>query len=236
VRSVHFHWLLPFPGTRTQTEIVEASRLTEARALKVDLVEHARNQRRLAAALRGRTLRITTPSGTDLSVTARRDEWFHFGDGDASRAAFAAARWLRDRQIELPVGMFQFAPDPLTVTGTVAPSAIFQAGTAVRDARLRLAEGRIAEVTAAAGADWIRRQARENGPDGDRIALISLNTNPLAEPFDIGIDIGSNWENGATNRATRMWRMSLRLNQATVTADGRTLVRDGRIQWAAIAQ
>jgi hypothetical protein len=95
-------------------------------------------------------------------------------------------------------------------------------------------QGRIAEVNAAAGADWIHRRAREIGPDGDRIALISLDTNPRAEPFDIGIDIGSNWENGATNRATRMWRMSLRLNQATVTADGRTLVREGRIQWAAL--
>jgi hypothetical protein len=44
-------------------------------------------------------------------------------------------------------------------------------------------------------------------------------------------DIGSNWETGATNRATRMWRMSMRLTEATVVSEGRTIVRDGRIQW-----
>ena len=234
VRSVHFHWLLPFPGTRTAAEIAEASRVNEARALQVDLAEHARNQQRLAAALRGRTIRITTPGGTDLTLSVRRDEWFHFGNGDASRATAAAARWLRDRQIELPVGMFQFAPDPQAVSGTLVAPAIFQAGTAVRDARIRFAGGRIAEVTAAAGAEWISRHAQEIGPDGDRIALITLNTNPLAESADVGVDIGSNWENGATNRATRMWRMSLRLPQATISIDGRTLVRDGRIQWTDI--
>ena len=117
VRSVHFHWLLPFPGHRTATEIAEASRLNEARALQVELQEHARNQQRLAAALRGRTIRITTPAGTDISLAVRRDEWFHFGNGDASRGAVASARWLRDRQIELPVGMFQFAPEPESVSG-----------------------------------------------------------------------------------------------------------------------
>ena len=234
VRSVHFHWLLPFPGNRTAAEIAEASRGIEARALKVDLQEHARNQRRLAAALRGSTIRITTPAGTDLRLTVRRDEWFHFGNGDASRAAAAAARWLRDRQIELPVGMLQFAPNPDTVAGVLVVPSIFQAGTSVRDAQLRLRQGRIAEVTAAEGSDWIRRRANEVGPDGDRIGLISFNTNPLAQPGDISVDIGSNWENGATNRATRMWRMSMRLSGATLTIDGRTIVREGRILWDAL--
>jgi hypothetical protein len=236
VRSVHFHWLLPFPGNRTAAEIVDASRVNEARALNVDLQAHARDQQRLAAALRGKTLRITTPAGTDLTLTVRRDEWFHFGNGDASRATAAAARWLRDRQIELPVGMFQFVPDPDTVSGVVAIPQIFQAGTAVREARLRLRNGRLMDVAAAEGAEWIRQRVREIGPDGDRIGLVNFNTNPLAQPADIGVDIGSNWENGATNRATRMWRMAVRLSQATVTVDGRTIIREGRIGWQALDQ
>jgi hypothetical protein len=236
VRSVHFHWLLPFPGARTASEIADASRSTQTRALEVDLDAHARDQRRLAAALRGRTIRITTPAGTDLSVALRRDEWFHFGNGDASRAGTAAARWLRDRMIELPVGMFQFVPDPETVSGTLAVPVISQAGSAVRDARLQLTNGRIADVAAASGADWIRERTREVGPDGDRIGLVSFNTNPRADQADIVVDIGANWEHGATNRATRMWRMSIRLSQATVTVDGRAVVRDGRIQWSVLDQ
>ena len=229
VRSVHFHWLLPFPGTRTAEEIATQSRAVEARVLNVDLDEHARSQERLAVRLRGQTLRITTPAGTDLTVGVRRDEWFHFGNGDASRATAAAARWIRDRQIELPVGMFQFVPDPETVSGTLVAPAIGQAGAAVRDARLRLTRGRIAEVTAADGAEWIRERAREFGPDGDRIALVNVNTNPLAPPGGVSIDIGSNWENGATNRATRMWRMSIQLRDATMTVGDRVIMRDGRL-------
>ena len=104
----------------------------------------------------------------------------------------------------------------------------------VRDAMMQIDRGRIAEVTARAGAEWVRRRAGEIGPDGDRIALVSFNTNPLSQPGDVSVDIGSNWENGATNRATRMWRMSMRLASATVTVDGRPIVRDGRILWESI--
>jgi hypothetical protein len=232
VRSVHFHWLLPFPGTRTAEEIATQSRAIEDRALNVDLEQHARSQQQLATRLRGQTLRITTPAGTDLTVPVRRDEWFHFGNGDASRATAAAARWIRDRQIELPVGMFQFVPDPETVSGTLVAPAISQAGAEVRDARLRLTRGRIAEVTAASGADWIRNRAREVGPDGDRISVVSIETNPLAPPAGVFIQIGSNWENGATNRATRMWRMSIQLRDATMTVGDRVIMRDGRLLFA----
>jgi hypothetical protein len=231
VRSVHFHWLLPFPGNRTAEDIVSASRANEERALKVDFAEHAQNQARLAAAMRGRTLRITTPAGTDLRMTLRPDEWFHLGNGNASRATFAAARWVRDRQIELPVGMFQFVPDPDSIAGTLVAPAINQAGAAVRDVRMRLAHGRITDLTAAEGADWVRRRAREIGPDGDRVGLVDFDTNPLTPANGVGIDIGSNWENGATNRATRMWRMSVRLRDATVTSGERPIMRDGRLLW-----
>jgi hypothetical protein len=231
VRSVHFHWMLRFPGTRAVAEIAESSRLIEARALQVDLEAHARDQQRFAAALRGSIIRITTPDGTDLRVAVRRDEWFHFGNGDASRAAAAAARWLRDRQMELPVGMLQFTPDPTDVAGVIAAPSVGQA----RDARLHLRSGRIAEVSAAAGAEWITRRASEIGPDGDRIGLVIFNTHPMSQHSDIVIDIGANWENGATNRATRMRRMNLRLSRATVTAGDRVVMRDGRILWEVLA-
>ena len=231
VRSVHFHWLLPFPGRRSADEIVSVSRHLERRALDVDLAGHARNQQRLAAAIRGQTLRITTSAGTDLTIAVRSDEWIHFGNGDASRAAAAAARWLRDRQIELPVGMFQFVPVPEQVSGTIVAPAISQAGAEVRDARIRLATGRIAAVTAAAGADWVAQRAREIGPDGNRIGLVSFNTHPLSVSEGVSIDIGANWENGATNRATRMRRLTMGLRDATVVAGSRTIMRDGRILW-----
>jgi hypothetical protein len=50
------------------------------------------------------------------------------------------------------------------------------------------------------------------------------------------IDIGANWENGGRNRAKGMMRMTIRLTDATVVADGRTLMRDGRFLWEALGR
>jgi hypothetical protein len=65
---------------------------------------------------------------------------------------------------------------------------------------------------------------------------VSFNTNPRVDRAEIVVDIGANWEHGATNRATRMWRMSVRLARASVTVDGKTIVEDGRILWSALGR
>ena len=230
VRSVHFHWMLRFPGTRSAAEITETSRTNERRSLDVDLADHAARQRRLAEALRGRTLRITTPAGTDLSVRVPRDQWFHLGDGDASKARAATARSVRDRQMELPVGMFVMVPEAAGVNGTLAAPAISQSGGEVDRAVFTLTRGRATAVRATKGERWIRDRIADIGPDGGVIASIFVNTNPVLPMPGLVIDVGSNWENGGRNRATRMRRMTIRLPDATVTVDGRTIMRDGRLE------
>jgi hypothetical protein len=236
VRSVHFHWMLRFPGTRTADEILATARATERRSLEVDLAEHARNQRRLAAALRGTRVRITTPSGTDLTLRLPADQWFHLGDGDASKARAETARSIRDRQMELPVGMFGFVPDAATVTGRIVAPSIAQAGESARDIMLALERGRVVRVDAQQGEAWIRDRMRDTGPDGDRIGTVLLNTNPLVPPHGLVIDIGANWENGGRNRAEGMQRMTIRLTDATVTAGDRVVMRNGAILWAEIVR
>lgn len=71
---------------------------------------------------------------------------------------------------------------------------------------------------------------------GDRIATIFLNTHPLVPGHGLGVDIGANWENGGRNRAVRMRRMTIRLPDATVTADGRTLMTAGRLDPDALSR
>ena len=230
VRSVHFHWMLRFPGTRTPEEIVSTSRATESRSLEVDLEAHARLQRAFADAVRGQVIRITTPAGTDLTVRVPRDQWFHFGDGDASKERAATARSIRDRQMELPVGMFVMVPDANGVSGKIAAPAIGQAGSAVRDAVFTMERGRVIGVTAAEGADWIQKRMRDVGPDGNRVGSILANTHPMSAGHGITIDIGANWENGGRNRAEGMRRMTIRLADATVTAGTRVVIKDGALR------
>jgi hypothetical protein len=236
VRSVHFHWFLPYPGSRSNEQIVADTPLQVQRCLDVDVAAHARRQEQLAAALRGQTLRITTPGGTDLQVAAAGDQWFHQGDGDASKARAARARSLRDRQMELPVGMFNFVPDAETVAGTVVASEMLNAGPDVRDIRLTLRRGRVTELTAGHGADQVRQRMREIGQDGDLIGSIALNTNPHNPRYGVNVEIGSNWENGGRNRTNVASRLIIRLTDATLTAGGRVLVEAGAIRWDLVEQ
>lgn len=231
VRSVHFHWLLRFPGGRTAEEIASASMQIERRSLEVDLQDHARRQRALAAAMRGGTLRITTPGGTDLTFRVAGDQWFHLGDGDASKRRAAEARSIRDRQMELPVGMFAFVPDAEEVDGTLAAATIGSA----RDVVLTLRRGRVVALRAGQGEAWLRSRMREIGPDGDRIGTILTNTNTLGHGHGVTVDIGANWENGGKNRAVGMNRLNIRQPDATVTASGVTVMKNGDFVWDAIA-
>jgi hypothetical protein len=236
VRSVHFHWLLPFPGNRTAEQIASESAALEQRALEVDLADHARRQERLAAAMRGRTLRITTPAGTHLSVGVRDDQWFHLGNGDASRKRAARARSIRDREIELPVGMFNFVPDASRVEGVLVADTIPRAGPDVRGARLVLRRGRVVQAEARQGVESIHRALRDIGPDGEKIATVWFNTHPMSEGYGLRVELGSNWENGGRNRAIGARRLAIGLPDATVAADGVVIVKDGRILWESIAE
>ena len=230
VRSVHFHWMLRFPGRRSAEEIETTSRTIERMALDVDLAAHAATQRKLAERLRGQTIRISTPAGTDLSVRVPPTQWFHFGDGDASKAKAATARSIRDRQMELPVGMFLFVPNARSFSGTLVAPAINQAGASVREARFEFKAGRAALVSAETGDAWIRERMRTTGPDGDRIGTIHMHTHPMSDHGGLSLDIGANWENGGTNRATGMRRMTIRLADATITtSDGTTIMREGKL-------
>lgn len=234
VRSVHFHWMIPFPGDGDRERIERESRASSQRCLDVDFGEHTRRQERLASALRGRALRITTPGGTDLRLSVASDQWFHLGNGDASRARAATARSIRDREIELPVGMFHFLPEAAKVEGVLASPTVRRTEGEVRDARLALSQGRITNLAAVDGEEAIRKAIAEIGPDGDKIATVWLNTNPHNERFGIVVELGSNWENGGGNRAEGARRLSVPLVDATLEAGGRVLMREGRILWDAI--
>jgi len=232
VRSIHFHWLLPFPGNRTTEQLHREHEAMVQRSLAVNLADHAARQRRLASAIRGRTLHVTTAAGTALSIRVPKDEWFHFGDGDMSAARAQAARSIRDREMELPVGMFHFVPESADVSGVVKTPAMSRVPSTVRDISFRVTHGRMRDIGAGEGLDELLASIKEIGADGDRVASVWFHTNPhYAPPFGMMIEFGSNWENGGSNRAERTARISLGLRDARVTVDGVVIMDGGVIQW-----
>jgi len=235
VRGLHFHWIQGF-ASMTQGDVDAMSRLYES-ALDIDYAALSAHQERAIALLRGRTLRITTPLGTDLRVAIHWDSWFHKGDGRMDRARARAARAVRDREMELPAGALRFVPDVATTEGRlVVPS--WGGGEHVT---FTFEGGRIVTVTAESGADRVATAwARETG-DRDRLAELVIGFNPKLPAVGPGgrlpyygygagmlrMALGDNWESGGTNRSSlEAW---FYVSDATVTAGEHAIVTNGKL-------
>jgi len=83
----------------------------ERAIVETDYAALSREQDRLIAALRGRSIRLSDARGTDLRLRVPDDAWFHKNDGDMSPSRAAAARCVRDREMEFPSGALRFIPD-----------------------------------------------------------------------------------------------------------------------------
>jgi hypothetical protein len=248
VRGIHFHWLLPLDG-RTEDAIRIAGQTYERAILQTDYAALAAEQERLAAALKGRTLRVTTPTGTDLRMRLAPDAWFHKNDGDLSPAEAAAGRGARDREMEFPAGALRFIPEPASVQGQlviprlVDPRLMIAGGGVVENLVLEFTDGRAAVKGAAVNESGFRELFGRIGGDIDKVGEVVLGTSPLLGgkfpwgelPYfgygagHLRISLGDNWESGGPLRTPHGENLWLFLEGATLEADGTVLVSGGRL-------
>jgi hypothetical protein len=235
VRSVHFHWFLPPDRNEIATveAMYEAAILVPPEVLerRIATVEHA---------VRGAIVRITATNGTDLSFSVPGTAWVHRNTGVASRQKVAEARSVRDREEELPAGVFRttglvnasgtFVGYTSFNPGSPIVRAVFSGGKVVRLVSVRGAERQVTEWAAASGAK-------------DLPGEFVVGTNPALTPVMpsgfmpyygygsgvVRIAIGDNWESGGPNRSSN-GELLMFLPGATVTASGHTVVRDGVLE------
>ena len=215
-RELHFHWsegtLKPDGSAAAHTPAVDRQ---YAEALDIDYAGLRTRQDAAIALLRSGEVRVTTPAGTDLSFRAG-DRPFNRQDGDGSRRRVARARVRVDRHIELPAGVIRVAPIEESVQGTlVLPGAggryVFSRGVA-SDAR-----GTV--------------RFRELGIGFNR-ALAATGRVDLVPYYGYGVGVvrlslGDNEEIGGQVRGDPVrWFF---FTDATVTAGGRRIVTDGRL-------
>lgn len=239
-RGIHFHWIMPL-SDRAPDEVATLSRLYERAILDTDYAALSREQDRLIAALRGRPVRITDARGTDLRLRVPADGWFHKNDGDMSPARAAAARSVRDREMEFPSGALRFIPD---VTSTEGKLVVTNPGVAGPDTvTLEFSGGRAVRHHAAKDDEGFTRLWDGFGGDIDNVGEIVIGTNPLLAgalpsgtlPYYgygdgfVRVSMGDNWESGGTNRSPSGRPLWLFLENATVESDGRVLVKEGRL-------
>ena len=185
-RTVHFHWVengsaYVLPGQPLPPRhAIDA--LYQRALLNTDYQGLAGRLSAFERAMRGQTIHITSPSGTDLRFRIG-DRPVNRQDGDASASRAAKGAILIDREIELPSGAVRVAPLEESVEGVVAfPSSQWD-GRPVDGLRLRFTKGRVTDVTAAVGREAAEAEIAKAGEAGRSFREFALGFNPeLAIP------------------------------------------------------
>lgn len=243
-RSVHFHWIT---GIDDPHVLQVFSEMYE-RALFIDYAALDARQRRIIKALDGATVRVTDARGSDFTVEVARDAHFHHGNGDASGdfiARHARKGSARDREVELPCGLVRTVdlknPSGRLVVPNQTYGGAHAAGRFVGTMTFEFADGRLKKITSEHDSDWVAKRWAEATGDRDRIAEISIGTNPELRmvpgisdvPYygygegAFRIDLANNWESGGGLRSSfHQW---LTFTDASLSANGTPVVERGRL-------
>lgn len=241
-RGIHFHWVLE-PGETSGEDIAAASRMYERAILETDYAALSRRQDRMIAALRNRSLKLTSPDGTELTLHVSADAWFHKNDGDMSPARARQARGVRDREMEFPAGALRFIPDANAASGRLVVRRSPARGGPAEGVVFDFEEGRVRKLSATKNESGLRAMWEFFGGDIDRVGEIVLGVNPLLAPRlpsgdlpyagygegYVRVSLGDNWESGGPLRCTLNRNLWLFLEGATLTADGVPVIQDGRL-------
>lgn len=185
-----------------------------------------------------RTLRLTAPNGTSLEMKlVGRPVVLNTGVIPETRdpASEPAAR-----QVWLPAGEAYTSPLETSASGVLRVEAADYRGIKIEDLRLMFREGRVADLGARKGAEALEEALALSGGDKDRIAVIDIGLNPGSLPIPgstyrsyemegmvtVGIG-GIDWA-PTENRSD--FDAAFFVPGATVEADGRLIVKDGKLQ------
>lgn len=178
-RTIHFHWAGAY-GMDGVLQLVTAQRaaLYERVLQHTDYRALAAAQGRLDDAMRGQTIRVTTPAGTDISFQIG-DRPVTKQDGDASLGRARRARNLIDREVELPAGAIRVAPMEESVNGTIAFPSGEWGGERVEGLVMTFAKGRLVRFTTNTGRAGVERELASGGDAARAFREFALGMNPL---------------------------------------------------------
>lgn len=209
------------------------------RAIDVSPEElQARGERVRALLADARTLRVTAPNGTSLEMRlVGRPVVLNAG---AISAARDPSQEPVARQVWLPAGEAYTSPLETSANGVLRIDEADYRGIRIRDLRLLFRDGRVVDVAAQKGAEALQEALLLSTGDKDRIAVIDIGLNPESRPIPgstyrsyemagmVAVGIGGVSWAPTENRSD--FAAAFFLPGATVEADGRLLVVDGKLQ------
>lgn len=185
----------------------------------------------------GREVRVTHPNGTDLRFRIEgRPALASDGEisaEDRQRGAGATTVWL-------PAGEVYVTPVAGSAKGRLVVPRHRARGQDVTGLSLRLENGKVTEATAASGLEAWKPDYDAAGAGKDELSVLDIGVNdamripegsrltPWVADGMVTLSIGSNVWAGGQNMSE--FGDSFHLPGATVTVDGRPLVKAGRLQ------
>ncbi len=181
------------------------------------------------------TLHVTSEAGTDLTVSVRGRQPMIY-DGVVDEEDIAAGVF----EASIPSGSVTVLPDPASADGTVVfDTSQAWAGRSIRKLSWEFRKGRLTAFEGDASAEALKKQYDLASGDKDRIAAVSIGTNPKAQVGflqnsivrgAVSIGLGGNEFLGGPNKSSFGFESTIRA--ATLEADGKEIVRGGKLLFA----
>ena len=241
-RTIHFHWTGAYDLNGQLLDMDNEKDLFYQKALlETNYDALATHQKEFEEAMHNKIVRVTTPSGTDISFSIGKRPVTR-QDGDASAEQATQARNLIDREVELPAGAVRVAPVEQTVNGTVAFPDAMWAGRMVTGLIMTFENGKVVEVEAASGMEAVEAEMADAGEAGSSFREFALGMNPMLMIPDKGtrwipyygygagvvrLSLGNNLELGGEVGGDYVrWNF---FTDATVTVGDQVWVKDGNL-------
>jgi aminopeptidase len=216
-------------------------------AIGADPEAMARSGHALEAKFRNaKSVRITSPAGTDFKVTlASRPAIVDAGmlAPGAEREKIFAKRW-----VVLPGGSFGVAPRETSGTGVIVTPKDLCKFRPVRDARYEFSGGGLTSVTAKEGEACLKEVLESYGQGMKQVGSLGVGLNPELKVVEeggdyrpwnaagmVGVFLGDNRLMGGTNKVKAAAGLGLPIPNATVEVDGQVVVRDGKLVASEVA-
>jgi leucyl aminopeptidase (aminopeptidase T) len=187
-----------------------------------------------------KTVRVTSPSGTDLQFSVGNRPIF-LDDGMVPRDKDTSKRFL-DRNVGLPSGTLFFAPVETSATGKVVVPRAQCRFEAINDISFTFRNGHMEDFKAAQNASCFTELKNASRGATDLFGGINIGLNPAWPiheengaayyPSTAGlvfVSIGDDQILGGSNKAEGAFNFPFPIVGATVEIDGKAVIKDGRL-------
>lgn len=190
--------------------------------------------------LRSKTIRVTSPGGTDFTFSVGNRPIFV--DDGIMTPEKARSRHFQTRFVALPTGAVSFAPIETSANGRVVVPLDQCQYKPLSGESFDFKQGRLENFKAETGAEcFAESMAPYSGPK-DLFGFFQIGLNPAAKVMEnpgnfhpfyaaglVTIGVGDNQFQAGNNKVQGGGGFRFPIANATVTIDGKTVVRDGKL-------